>query len=79
MINILVILTKVSSKEKEIVSIKLKNIQIKIKYLMFMLLIPEETWISTNDVEYITLMIKKDNKVDFEIPKTVVFVRGSFR
>ena len=71
------VLTKVSSKEKEIVANQIKEYADKNK-IPCHIINTRRAWISTNDVErgLISVSDKEGNKVDFEIPKTVVFVRA---
>ena len=71
------ILTKVSSKEKEIVSNQIKEYADKNK-IPCHIINTRKAWVSTNDIEkgLISVSDKEGNKVDFEIPKTVVFVRA---
>ena len=71
------ILTKVSSKEKEIVSNQIKEYADKNK-IPCHIVNTKKAWVSTNDIEkgLISISDKEGNKVDFEIPKTVVFVRA---
>ena len=71
------VLTKVSSKEKEIVSNQIKEYADKNK-IPCHIINTRKAWVSTNDVEkgLISISDKEGNKVDFEIPKTVVFVRA---
>ena len=71
------ILTKVSSKEKEIVANQIKEYSDKNK-IPCHIINTKKAWVSTNDVEkgLISISDKEGNKVDFEIPKTVVFVRA---
>ena len=71
------VLTKVSSKEKEIVSNQIKEYADKNK-IPCHIINTKKAWVSTNDVErgLISISDKEGNKVDFEIPKTVVFVRA---
>ena len=71
------ILTKVSSKEKEIVANQIKEYADKNK-IPCHIINTRQAWISTNDVErgLITVSDIKGNRVDFEIPKTVVFIRA---
>jgi len=71
------ILTKVSSKEKEVVANQIKEYADKNK-IPCHIINTRQAWISTNDVErgLITVSDIKGNRVDFEIPKTVVFIRA---
>ena len=71
------ILTKVSSKEKEIVSNQIKKYADKNK-IPCHIINTKNAWINTNDVEkgLISVLDKEGNKVDFEVNKTVVFVRA---
>jgi ribosomal protein S6--L-glutamate ligase len=71
------ILTKVSSKEKEIVSNQIKKYADKNK-IPCHIINTKNAWISTNDIEkgLISVLDKEGNKVDFEVNKTVVFVRA---
>ena len=71
------VLTKVSSKKKEVVSNKIKEYSDKNK-IPCHVINTNNSWVATNDVEkgVITILDKEGNKVDFKVAKTVVFVRA---
>lgn len=71
------ILTKVLSKEKEIVANQIKEYADKNK-IPCHIINTRKAWISTNDVErgLITVSDIQGNRVDFKIPKTIVFIRA---
>ena len=69
------ILTKASSKEKEIVANQIKEYSDK-NNIPCHIINTRKAWVATNDVikGLITITNKKGTKIDFEVPKTVVFV-----
>ena len=71
------VLTKVSSKEKEVVANQIKEYSDKNK-IPCHVINTNNSWVATNDVEkgVITILDKEGNKVDFKVAKTVVFVRA---
>ena len=71
------VLTKVSSKEKEVVSNQIKDFADKNK-IPCHIVNTKKAWVSTNDIEkgLISVSDIKGDRVDFDISKTVVFVRA---
>jgi ribosomal protein S6--L-glutamate ligase len=71
------VLTKVSSKEKEVVSNQIKEYADKNK-IPCHIVNTRKAWVSTNDIEkgLISVSDIKGDRVDFDISKTVVFVRA---
>tara|TARA_R110002012_G_scaffold190093_1_gene357645 strand:- start:64 stop:1479 length:1416 start_codon:yes stop_codon:yes gene_type:complete len=71
------VLTKVSSKEKEVVSNQIKEYADKNK-IPCHIVNTRKAWVSTNDIEkgLISISDIKGDRVDFDISKTVVFVRA---
>ena len=71
------ILTKVLSDEKEIVANQIKEYSDK-NNIPCHIINTNNSWIATNDVEngLITILDREGNKIDFEVAKTVVFVRA---
>jgi ribosomal protein S6--L-glutamate ligase len=71
------VLTKVSSKEKEVVSNQIKEYADKNK-IPCHIVNTKKAWVSTNDIEkgLISVSDIKGDRVDFDISKTVVFVRA---
>ena len=71
------VLTKVSSKEKEVVSNQIKEYADK-NNIPCHIINTRKAWVSTNDVDkgVISITDKEGNKVDYQVNKTVVFVRA---
>ena len=71
------ILTKVSSKEKEVVANQIKEYSDK-NNIPCHVINTRKAWVATNDIEkgLITILDIKGNKIDFDVAKTVVFVRA---
>ena len=67
------ILTKASSKEKEIVANQIKEYSDK-NNISCHIINTKKTWVATNDVEngVITILDMEGNKVDFKVAKTVI-------
>ena len=71
------VLTKVSSKEKEVVSNQIKDYADKNK-IPCHIVNTRKAWVSTNDIDkgLISVSDIKGDKVDFDVSKTIVFVRA---
>ena len=71
------VITKVSSDKEEVVANQLKKYADK-KNITCHLINTREAWVSDNDLEKGTLIISniKGERIDFEISKTVVFIRA---